>query len=73
MSGLIAKGMILVIRIYQGAISPLLPGSCRYTPTCSEYGAQALAKYGAWQGGILTLKRFLSCNPWGGHGHDPVP
>ncbi|MBK8581891.1 MAG: membrane protein insertion efficiency factor YidD [Flavobacteriales bacterium] len=73
MSGLIAKGMILVVRIYQGAISPLLPGSCRYTPTCSEYSAQALAKYGAWHGGILTLKRFLSCNPWGGHGHDPVP
>ncbi|MBK9421883.1 MAG: membrane protein insertion efficiency factor YidD [Flavobacteriales bacterium] len=73
MSGLIAKGMILLVRVYQGAISPLLPGSCRYTPTCSEYSAQALAKYGAWRGGILTLKRFLSCNPWGGHGHDPVP
>ncbi|MFZ1616938.1 MAG: membrane protein insertion efficiency factor YidD [Flavobacteriales bacterium] len=73
MSGLIAKGMILLVRVYQGAISPLLPGSCRYTPTCSEYSAQALAKYGAWRGGILTLKRFLSCNPWGGNGHDPVP
>ena len=73
MSGLVAKGMILVVRIYQGAISPLLPGSCRYTPTCSEYGVQALAKHGAWRGGLLTLKRFLSCNPWGGHGHDPVP
>ena len=73
MSGLIAKGMILAIRFYQGAVSPLLPGSCRYTPTCSEYGAQALAKHGALRGGVLTLKRFLSCNPWGGHGHDPVP
>ena len=73
MSSLIAKGMILAIRFYQGAVSPLLPGSCRYTPTCSEYGAQALAKHGALRGGVLTLKRFLSCNPWGGHGHDPVP
>ncbi|MEO8732819.1 MAG: membrane protein insertion efficiency factor YidD [Flavobacteriales bacterium] len=68
-----AKLMIALVRFYQGAISPLLPGSCRYTPTCSEYSVQALRKYGAWHGGWLTLKRFLSCNPWGGHGHDPVP
>ncbi len=73
MSALIGKLLIALIRVYQGMISPLLPGSCRYTPTCSEYGAQALRKYGPWRGGLLTLKRFLSCNPWGGHGHDPVP
>lgn len=73
MSGPAAKALIFLVRIYQGAISPLLPGSCRYTPTCSEYSVQALTKYGAWRGGLLTLKRFLSCNPWGGHGHDPVP
>jgi putative membrane protein insertion efficiency factor len=73
MSGPITKGMILLVRLYQGAISPLLPGSCRYAPTCSEYGVQALAKHGAWRGGLLTLRRFLSCHPWGGHGHDPVP
>jgi putative membrane protein insertion efficiency factor len=70
---MVAKVMIALVRFYQGAISPLLPGSCRYSPTCSEYGVQALRKYGAWHGGLLTLKRFLSCNPWGGHGHDPVP
>jgi putative membrane protein insertion efficiency factor len=51
MSGPITKGMILLVRLYQGAISPLLPGSCRYAPTCSEYGVQALAKHGAWRGG----------------------
>ena len=73
MSGPITKGMILLVRLYQGPISPLLPGSCRYAPTCSEYGVQALAKHGAWRGGLLTLRRFLSCHPWGGHGHDPVP
>jgi len=70
---MLAKLMIALVRFYQGAISPLLPGSCRYTPTCSEYSVQALRKYGALHGGWLTLKRFLSCNPWGGHGHDPVP
>ncbi|MBX2983788.1 MAG: membrane protein insertion efficiency factor YidD [Flavobacteriales bacterium] len=73
MSALISKLFIALIRVYQGMISPLLPGSCRYTPTCSEYGVQALRKHGPWRGGVLTLKRFLSCNPWGGHGHDPVP
>ncbi|MBK6410537.1 MAG: membrane protein insertion efficiency factor YidD [Flavobacteriales bacterium] len=73
MSALIRKLFIALIRLYQGMISPLLPGSCRYTPTCSDYGVQALRKHGPWHGGLLTLKRFLSCNPWGGHGHDPVP
>lgn len=73
MQALIAKLFIALIRTYQGMISPLLPGSCRYTPTCSEYGIQALRKHGPWRGGLLTLKRFLSCHPWGGHGHDPVP
>ena len=73
MSALIGKLLIALIRVYQGLISPLLPGSCRYTPTCSDYGVQAMRKYGPWRGGLLTLKRFLSCNPWGGHGHDPVP
>lgn len=73
MSALIGKLFIVLIRLYQGMISPLLPGSCRYTPTCSEYGVQALRKHGPWRGGLLTLKRFLSCNPWGGHGHDPIP
>ncbi len=73
MSALIGKLFIALIRLYQVMISPLLPGSCRYTPTCSEYGLQALRKHGPWRGGLLTLKRFLSCNPFGGHGHDPVP
>ncbi len=61
------------IRFYQGAISPYLAPSCRYTPTCSSYGLEAIKKHGPFKGGWLTLKRFLSCNPWGGSGYDPVP
>lgn len=64
---------ILLIRIYQLAISPLLGNKCRYTPSCSQYGIEAFKKYGLFKGGYLTIKRILSCNPWGGHGYDPVP
>ncbi len=70
---MIARLLIGLVRVYQYTLSPLLPGSCRYTPSCSHYGVEALRKHGAWRGGKLTLKRFLSCNPWGGHGYDPVP
>ena len=61
-----------IITIYQKVISPLLPPRCRYSPTCSEYGLQAIKKHGAWRGGKLTIKRVFSCHPWGGEGHDPV-
>jgi uncharacterized protein len=73
MSKLIGKIFILLIRFYQYAISPYLLPSCRYVPSCSEYGAEAIKKHGPFKGGWLTLKRFLSCNPWGGSGYDPVP
>lgn len=64
---------LLLIKLYQVLLSPLLGASCRYTPTCSEYGAQAIRKHGPFYGGWLTLKRLARCHPWGGHGHDPVP
>lgn len=64
---------IILIKIYQYFISPLTGASCRYTPTCSQYGVEAIKKYGPFKGGWLTLKRIASCNPWGGHGNDPVP
>lgn len=64
---------ILLIRVYQWVISPLLPNACRYTPTCSQYGIEAIQKHGIIKGGWLTLKRISTCHPWGGHGHDPVP
>lgn len=62
-----------LIRFYQSAISPFLGAKCRYTPTCSAYGLEAIRKYGPWKGGWMALRRILSCNPWGGHGYDPVP
>ncbi|MEO6819126.1 MAG: membrane protein insertion efficiency factor YidD [Ginsengibacter sp.] len=64
---------IAIIRIYQLVISPWLPSSCRFTPTCSQYGLEAFRKYGPIKGFWLTLKRIARCNPWGGHGKDPVP
>ena len=62
-----------IIKIYQNMISPLSPPRCRYTPTCSEYGVQAIKKHGAFKGGVFTIKRILTCHPWGGDGHDPAP
>ncbi len=62
-----------VIRFYQSAISPILPSSCRYVPTCSQYGLEAIQKHGPVKGSFLTIKRILSCNPFGGQGYDPVP
>ncbi|NCD68911.1 membrane protein insertion efficiency factor YidD [Mucilaginibacter agri] len=64
---------IVLIKVYQYLLSPLLGASCRYTPTCSQYGVEAIKKYGPFKGGWLTLKRIGRCHPWGGHGHDPVP
>ena len=68
-----AKLMIMLIQFYKGAISPHLGKACRYTPSCSQYGVEAITKHGVMKGGWLTFKRILSCNPWGGHGYDPVP
>lgn len=65
--------LILPIRFYQYAISPLTPPTCRFTPTCSEYARQALIKYGPIKGLWLATKRLLRCHPWGGSGYDPVP
>ena len=62
----------IIIIIYQRTISPLLPSSCRYSPTCSAYGLEAITKYGPWKGVKLTIQRILTCHPWGGNGHDPV-
>lgn len=62
-----------IIRLYQHGISPLIGASCRYTPTCSAYGAEAIKKYGPFKGGWMALKRIASCHPWGKSGYDPVP
>ena len=63
--------LVGLVRVYQLGISPWLPSSCRYTPTCSEYAVQALRQYGALRGSVLALWRIGRCQPWGGHGYDP--
>jgi hypothetical protein len=62
-----------LIRGYQKIISPMLPPSCRFHPSCSEYGYEAIKKYGAIKGVRLAVWRVLRCNPWGKGGFDPVP
>ena len=64
---------LLVVRFYQIVISPLTPATCRFSPTCSHYTAEALQKHGLFKGGYLGAKRILSCHPWGKSGYDPVP
>lgn len=62
-----------LIRFYQRFISPLTPPSCIYTPTCSQYGYEAIARHGFFKGGWLTIKRIGRCHPWAHGGYDPVP
>lgn len=64
---------ILPIRLYQLCLSPLLPPSCRFVPTCSAYAIEAITRHGLLRGGWLTLRRLARCHPWGGSGYDPVP
>ena len=73
LSQVLSIPFILLIRFYQLAISPWLGSKCRFTPTCSHYGIEALTKYGLIKGLWLTIKRVVRCNPWGGHGIDRVP
>lgn len=70
---MIARLLILVARAWQLGPSQILPPSCRYAPSCSEYAIHALKKHGAIRGGWLAAKRLLRCHPWGGSGYDPVP
>ncbi|MDR0998261.1 MAG: membrane protein insertion efficiency factor YidD [Treponema sp.] len=67
------KTALLLIRFYQAAVSPHLPPSCRYTPSCSRYAYQAVEKYGFRRGLCLALKRILRCHPLHPGGYDPVP
>ena len=69
---LLAYLIIKLIRIYKFLISPLLGDSCRYFPTCSDYSIESLRTYGLFKGLFLSLKRILSCHPWGDGGFDPV-
>ena len=64
---------IVPVRAYQWFISPMLPPSCRYEPTCSAYAIEAFQRHGLLRGSFLTARRLLRCHPWGGSGYDPVP
>jgi uncharacterized protein len=70
---LAARVLIAPIRLYQLAISPLLPPSCRFAPSCSHYAVEALQRHGPVRGGWLAVRRIARCHPWGGAGYDPVP
>jgi len=68
----IRKLFIIPIILYQRILSPILPSSCRFTPTCSEYTKQAIIKHGIFKGTFLGIKRISKCHPWGKSGYDPV-
>jgi uncharacterized protein len=61
------------VGIYKLVLKPIFPGSCRYTPGCSDYALEALTRHGAGRGSWLALRRICRCHPWGGFGYDPVP
>jgi hypothetical protein len=69
----IRHALILLVRVYQRLVSPLLPPSCRFHPSCSAYAAGALERHGALRGGWLAARRLLRCHPWHPGGFDPVP
>ena len=65
--------LLLLVQSYRSCISPLLPPSCRYYPTCSAYAMEAIERYGARRGGWMALRRILRCHPFHAGGYDPVP
>jgi uncharacterized protein len=70
---MLQKMMIGLIRFYQIAISPLKPPSCRFYPTCSHYGLEAVKRFGPFKGGWLAVRRITKCHPFHPGGFDPVP
>lgn len=67
------RPLIWLIKFYRKNISPNTPPSCKFTPTCSQYGLEAIERFGAIKGGFMTLWRILRCNPFSSGGYDPVP
>jgi putative membrane protein insertion efficiency factor len=72
-AGVLSLALLGAVRGYQLLVSPLLPPSCRFLPSCSEYAAEAIQQHGALRGIGLSLRRLARCHPWGGSGYDPVP
>eukprot|EP00955_Chlamydomonas_euryale_P042793 352421-Chlamydomonas_euryale.AAC.74 len=65
------KVALAMLRFYKSILSPMMPSSCRFLPTCSEYSMTSYRQFGMWRGTVLTAWRLLRCNPWGGRGYDP--
>ncbi len=70
---MLRRPLLWLIRFYRKHISPNTPPSCKFTPTCSQYGLEAIERFGALKGGAMTLWRILRCNPFSKGGYDPVP
>ena len=68
----LSRAIIFLIKLYQLILSPFLGKTCRFNPSCSNYATESIEKHGAIQGMFFSIKRILRCNPWGGHGFDPV-
>ncbi|MDI6632093.1 MAG: membrane protein insertion efficiency factor YidD [Bacillota bacterium] len=67
------RAVLLLIKVYRGAISPYLLPRCRFYPSCSQYSLEAVTRYGVFKGGILAVRRILRCHPFHPGGYDPVP
>ena len=67
------RGALRVLRAYKILVSPMFAGSCRFLPSCSDYAAEAVTRYGVVRGSLLAAWRLARCHPLGGHGLDPVP
>lgn len=65
--------LVMLVKVYQSALSPFFGQQCRFTPTCSHYAVEALQTHGAIKGLLLTVKRLSRCHPWHVGGHDSVP
>lgn len=68
-----AAAVCAVLHGYRSILSPLLPGCCRFSPTCSAYAIESVERFGVRRGMILAIRRLLRCHPWGDAGDDPVP
>lgn len=69
---MLRAALVGLVRVYQRALRPLLPPSCRFHPSCSDYALAALREHGPWRGSLLAARRLLRCHPWNPGGYDPV-
>ena len=73
MTRLLKTLLLVLLRGYKAVLSPFLPPACRYVPTCSDYAAEAIERYGAFRGSAMAIWRLLRCHPFVRGGYDPVP